>query len=148
MKIILLQDVKKVGQRGSVITVKDGYAQNVLLPKKIAISATAENLKKWEQGQKKIHAEEALTIESARALMAEIEGKIVEIKARANESGGLFESIHENKITDALKEQLHVSVPADAIKLEEPIKHTGSFPIEISLRGATAHVEVLISKDV
>ena len=145
MKVILLQDVKKVGQRGSVATVADGYAQNVLLPKKLAVAATAENIKRWEREQKELHAQKTRKDEGMHAALNALEGKTIEIRARANESGGLFEAIHDKKIAEVLEKELGFAIPPEAIQLPEPIKHTGSFSVQISLSGISTSITIVVS---
>jgi len=137
MKIILLQDVKKVGQRGSVVTVADGYGQNVLLPKKLAAAATPENLKRWEKEVEGAQKRKALDEASAQNILSAIEGKTVIIHARANETGGLFEAIHEKQIAEAIQKTLGISVPEEAVILDAPVKKIGSHPVTLSLYGKT-----------
>ncbi|HEY4473752.1 MAG TPA: 50S ribosomal protein L9 [Candidatus Paceibacterota bacterium] len=144
MKIILLQDVKKVGQRGSVVTVADGYAQNVLLPKKLAVAATPENLKRWEREVEGAQKRKALDEASAQNILSAIEGKTVIIHARANETGGLFEAVHKNQIVDAIRKELHISVPEEALSISEPIKKVGEWKVSISLHGILGTVMVAV----
>ena len=145
MQVILLTDVKKVGQRGSVAAVADGYAQNVLLPKKLAVPATPENLKRYEKEREGAKARDALTATFAQKTLEAIDGKTVSLEARANEAGGLFEAIHEKQVVDAIQKMLGVSLPEDAITLGAPIKKTGTFKVGVSSHGMSATVEVVVS---
>ena len=136
MQVILLKDVPKVGQRGTVATVADGYAQNVLLPKKFAIPATPENMKKIEAEHALAKDKKALVLALQGKAFDAINGKTVTLKVRANEQGGLFEAIQKKHIRDAIERDLGVSVREDDIELPELIKKVG----DISLRVGTANL--------
>ena len=142
MKIILLQDIKKVGQRGAVATVADGYANNVLIPKKLAVPATDANLKQWERESKKARALEATNEASAKEAFSRIDGKTIILKVRANENGGLFEAVHEKQIAEAIYKEWGVSLNEDGIELSEPIKKIGIYTVPVSHQGAKASVTV------
>jgi large subunit ribosomal protein L9 len=147
MKVILLQDVKKVGVRGAVATVADGYANNVLIPGKLAILATSENLKRWERERagEKEHA--AFTATMAQKALGDIDGKSVSLQARANPSGGLFEAIRSKQVAEAIQKELGVSVPEEAITLlPESIKKLGEFRAEIKIQDASAELMIIVSK--
>ena len=147
MKVILLTDVKKVGQRGTLVTVADGYANNVLIPKKLALPATPQNLKQYErkvQGEKeRQHMDASL----AKATLSEIEGKTVQIKTRASEKGTLFDSIHEKQVADAIAKELKISIPESSIHIPEGvIKKLGEHRVIVSLHDSHVGVQLLISK--
>jgi large subunit ribosomal protein L9 len=146
MKLILLTDVKKVGQRGSMVTVADGYAQNVLLPKRLAVTATPENLKRYERERAGATAREALNTSIVKKTFADMNGKTVTLQARANETGGLFEAIHEQQIAEAVQKSLGISIPEEAITLEAPIKKTGIFKVGVSSHDASATLVIEIVK--
>ncbi|MBI3573698.1 50S ribosomal protein L9 [Candidatus Kaiserbacteria bacterium] len=146
MKVILLEDLKKVGQRGTVAIVADGYANNVLIPKKLAVPATGENLKRHDKEKQAREGKAALDATLAKKLLSEIDGKNVSIQARANPNGGLFEAIHPRQVAEAIRKELNVSIPEEAITLPETIKKLGEFRAEIVLQGVSAEVVVLISK--
>jgi large subunit ribosomal protein L9 len=147
MKIILLTDVKKVGVRGAVATVADGYANNVLIPGKLAILATSENLKRWERERvgEKEHA--AVNATMAQKALSDIDGKSISLQARANPSGGLFEAVRAKQITEAIHKQLGASIPEEAITLlPEAIKKLGEYRAEIKVHDASAELVVVVSK--
>ncbi len=146
MKVILLQDVKKVGQRGTIVDVADGYANNVLMPKKLALPATSENLKKHEVAQRAGKEKVAYTAELALKALKEIEGKKVTIQARANAGGTLFESIHEKQIAGAIQKELGISIPEETITTPEGhIKKLGEHRVHISLHGKKAEISIEVS---
>lgn len=143
MKVILLKDVKKVGQRGTIVEVSDGYAQNVLLPQKSAIPATAENVKKHAAGEGR--KEEAKLYSESLLLMnlEKLAGKTVHISARANESGTLFQTIHPVDIVRAIQAEYGVVVPESLLSIEN-LKKTGKYELPIKKRDRTFSVTVEI----
>jgi large subunit ribosomal protein L9 len=146
MKVILLQDVRKVGARGTVVQVADGYANNVLIPKKLAMPATGANLKKIEKEQSAREGKALVDASLAHKLLAGLDGKSVSIQAKANEQGGLFKAIHPRQVAEAVRIELGVSVPEEAIVLlPEHIKTLGEFRAEITLHGSSAEIAVVVS---
>ena len=144
MKVILLKDVVNVGQKGSVKEVSDGYAQNFLIARGLAEQATTEKitkLKNLEEQEAKIRASEAAAL---GALVQSLEGKQLEIKARATEKGGLFKAIGALDIARALLEQTEKNIPVEVIKLEKPLKEVGEHLVELVLGEARARVTVVV----
>lgn len=146
MKVILLQDVKKVGQKGSVVEVKDGYAQNVLLPKKLAVPASAVNIQQHEQDSRRAGERKAIDVALSRGTLAKLDGKIVTIHAKAGETGTLFVALHERDIAEAIQKESGFSIPESAIVLDAPIKKTGDHPIPLTLMEATAVIVVQVTR--
>lgn len=143
MKIILLKDVKKVGQRGTIADVADGYAQNVLLPQKLAIPATGANLKKHEEGEKKKEDRKAYEESLLFASLKKIDGETLTLTVRANESGTLFEAIHARQISEAIEKQFRVVIPEELISIED-IKKRGEYELKIVKGEKSAHVRVAV----
>lgn len=146
MQVLLLTDVKKVGQRGALVDVADGYAQNVLIPKKLARPATKEVLKQVESIAKERQAKELAEMERVKTLLSNVHGKTVEIKVNTNDSGVLFEAIHERQIQSAIRSALHVEIDEASIILEEPIKKAGQYEIKIEEKGSKAHLFLVVHK--
>ncbi len=144
MKVILTIDVKKVGVRGQLITVADGYAMNVLIPQGKAVPGTADNLKKYEKAAAEAKGRADQGAAQARAVLAQIDGKTITITAKSSETGTLFKSLHESDIVTALKSELSVTVPESAVLLDHPIKQKGTHQVPISLDGSTATVVVSV----
>lgn len=142
MKVILIADVKKVGQRGSVITVADGYAMNVLIPQKKAVAATAENLKKHERGVAEAKQKADQSAARAHEVLAQLDGKTLTIEAKAGPTGTLFKSIHESDLVAEMKKQWGVEVPESALVLEHAIKQKGTYAVPVKLLGASATVTI------
>ena len=144
MKIILLKDVVNVGQKGTVKEVSDGYALNFLVARGLAEQATVEKITALQAIQEREASERAKETAALGASVQSLEGKRVEIKARATEKGGLFKSIGAFDIVRALKEQTEKNIPVEGIHLAKPIKEVGEHAVEIVSGDAKAHVIVAV----
>ena len=140
MKIIFLKDVAKVGQQGGVKEVSDGYALNFLIPRGLAIQATPDKLATHLAKQKKNEELRAQKNQALVSVIQSLEGKRVEIIARATEKGGLFKSI---TIRD-IKKALGKDIPEESIVLEGVIKQVGERPIKVRCAGAEANVVLAV----
>lgn len=133
MKVILQQDVKGQGKAGQLVEVSDGYARNFLLPRKLALQATPENLSVMKQQekarQKKLETDKAAAQEIAKKL----EGIIVKVSAKAGAGGKLFGSVTSMEISAALLEQHGVELEKNKMVLDENIKTFGSFEVKCKL---------------
>ncbi len=133
MKVILQQDVKGHGKKGQLVDVSDGYARNFLLPKKLAVPATADNMNK-KQMQDKAHAAQiALEKEQANAIASKLKETTVKILAKAGSGGRLFGSITTKEIAEELKKQFGIEIPKAKISQDEPIKHFGTYELKCKL---------------
>ena len=132
MKIILLDDVAKVGRRGEVRDVSDGYARNFLIPKKLALSATAGNLKNLDHIKKQAHAKADRIKGDAEAVRDRIEALMYEERRQASEEGKLFGSVTSQDLVDFL-EKNGVKVERKRVQLDEPIKALGETAVPIRL---------------
>ncbi|MDR0818369.1 MAG: 50S ribosomal protein L9 [Oscillospiraceae bacterium] len=130
MKVILLQDVKGQGKKGEAAEVSDGYARNYLLPRKLAVAATSENLNELKQKEKAKAAQEVRERAQANENAKKLESIIVKVTARAGENGKLFGSVTSQEISDALLEQHGISVEKNRIVQAEPIKSFGSYEVK------------------
>lgn len=144
VKVVLVQDVKNIGQKGSVVNVADGHAMNVLFPKKLAVPATPENLKRVEKQALAAKGKKDMDAALAKRALADLNGKTVEMKVRANDAGVLFEAIKEKHINEALVKTHGISLPESAIQLKEPIKKTGTYEVPVSIQGQSAKISVLL----
>ena len=142
MKVILTEEIRGLGTRGDVVTVKDGYARNYLIPKNLAREATAGNLKSVEQERKKwalLAQQEKAVAEKAAA---SVQGVKVTIAKRVGEHGNLFGSVTANDIADALVAR-GIEVDKRRIELAHPIKTLGTHDVDVRLhREVSAHVQV------
>lgn len=146
MKVILIADVKKVGQRGEVKEVADGYALSVLIPKKQALPATKENLKKHEKAQAEKLNHKRVEEEQLERLIKNLHGKEILVRMPANESGGLFKAVTPDDVVRGAREAHHVALPSSAVVIHEPIKHTGEYRIELVGGKEKGVVKLLVVK--
>lgn len=131
MKVILLEDVKGLGNKGDLVNSKTGYARNFLFPKGLAIEATPANYKKWEEETKKREAKIQKEKEEALELKEKIENITVELKGKGGEGGRLFGSITSKDISDNLKKQHKLDIDKKKIELKENIKTGGVTNVDI-----------------
>ena len=133
MKVILQQDVKGQGKKGQMVEVSDGYGRNFLLPRKLAVEATAENINTMKMQDKAKQARLAEEKAQAQALAERLKGVQVKIKARAGQGGKLFGSITSKEISEELKKQFDMDVNKSKIVLSDPIKSFGAFEVKCKL---------------
>ena len=133
MKVILQQDVKGQGKKGQMVEVSDGYGRNFLLPRKLAVEATAENVNTMKMQDKAKAARLAEEKAAAQALAERLEGVQVKIRARAGQGGKLFGSITSKEISEELKAQFGLDVGKSKIVLSDPIKSFGAFDVKCKL---------------
>ncbi len=149
MQIILLERIEKLGFIGDVVTVKDGYARNFLLPNKKALRANDANRKVFESKRAQIEADNATRREEAKLESSNVEGKEVVLIRASSNSGQLYGSVSVRDIVDALVEQ-GAKVTKTMIVLERPIKAIGVTTIKVSLHpevSVTVKVNVARSPD-
>ncbi len=133
MKVILQQDVKGQGKKGQLIEASDGYARNFLLPRKLAVEATADNLNKMHKQDAARAAKMAAEKAEAERLSQALESLQVIIPAKAGAGGRLFGSVTSKEISDALQAQHRVDIPKSKIVQDEPIKSFGSYTLKCKL---------------
>ena len=133
MKVILLQDVKGQGKKGQLIEASDGYARNFLLPRKLAVAATAENLNTMKQQEKAKKAQEAAEKAEAQAVAEQLKAIVVKVTAKAGSGGRLFGAVTSKEISDALKEQFGLDIAKTKIVQDEPIKAFGGYELKVKL---------------
>lgn len=144
MEVILIEDLKGVGTKGSTVNVKPGFARNYLLPRRLAIptGSKAANLYQELERQKGLQADKHIA--AARAEAAKIDGLSINIPAQANEEDTLFGSITNADVADALKAAGH-EVDKRRIELEEHIKQLGNYDVAVRYYGGvTATVKVWV----
>ncbi len=147
MKVILKQDVKKLGKKGALVDVSDGYARNYLIPHGLAEEATPQKIKAWQKQQEKLKKQQEKLKKEALEIKSRLDGSYVNIKAKAGEKGKLFGSITSTHIAEAIKDQLAVEIDKKDIKLDQPIKELGAYKISIKLYpGIEAKINVVIQE--
>lgn len=147
MKVILLQDVKSLGKKDQIVEVSDGYARNMLLPKKLGMEATSKNLNDLKL--KKAHEDEvaAEVLADAQALAAQIEKESITLSIKMGENGRTFGSISSKEIAEAIKSQLGHDIDKKKIVMKDAIKAPGTRTVGIKLHTkVTADLTVKIEE--
>lgn len=147
MKVILLQDEKKLGKKGDVVEVSEGYARNYVLPKKIGVEATSKNLndlKLQKANADKVALEQLNDAEALAAVLAE---KTVEVKMKAGEGGRAFGSVSSKEIAAECKAQHGIEIDKKKIVLPEALKNFGMYEVNVKLHPqVTAVLKVHVSE--
>lgn len=133
MKVILTQDVNKLGLKGEMVEVSDGYARNFLFKKSLAIEGTPGKIKEWEEQQKNKKNREAKMEKEAIEVKKKIGGKKIVVKMSAGEEGKLFGSVTAAQVATAISEQQGAAIDKKDIKMGDPIKQLGMYPFKIKL---------------
>lgn len=148
MKVILLEDVKSLGKKGEIVTVSDGYARNMILPKKLGVEATGKNLNDLKLQNR--HAEKVAqeNLAAAQALAKDLENKKIELTMKSGEGGRTFGSISTKEIAEAAKKQLGLELDKKKIILKDPIKALGTYEVQIKLHPqVTGNFTVHVSEE-
>jgi large subunit ribosomal protein L9 len=147
MQIILQEDVEKLGTRGQVVEVKEGYARNFLLPKKLALEATPGNMKRLEKMRAVFAKKEATEKESAQKLSELLAGVSLTLARKSGENEQLFGSVTAGDLSEALGAQSY-NIEKRKIELADPIKVLGEYEILIKLhREVSAKVKLTVKKE-
>ena len=133
MKVILQQDVKGQGKKGQMIEASDGYARNFLLPRKLAVLATAENINTMKMQEKAKAAQMAAEKAEAEATAAKLKELSVKVSAKAGNGGRLFGAVTSKEIADALNAQHGIAIQKTKIVQDEPIKAFGTYELKVKL---------------
>ena len=128
MKVILLQDVAKVGKKGEVVDAKMGHARNFLIPNGLAVEATKANLKKLELQKANAQEEAAYQLSQAESIQRDLEDKVITITTKAGNGGRLFGTITNKEVAEAIEAAYHLAIDRRKIVLEEKIKTLGTYP--------------------
>ena len=148
MKVILQQDVKGQGKKGQMIEAAEGYARNFLLPRKLAVEATADNVNKMKMQDKARRAQEAAEKAEAQAIAEKLKSCTVKLTARAGSGGRLFGAVTSKEIADALKEQYGLEISKAKLVQEEPIKSFGTYELKCKLGyEVTGTVKVTVAEE-
>ena len=132
MKVILLQDIKGKGKKGQLLEVSDGYARNYMLPRKMAVEATADNVNTMRMNDKARQEKEQRAREEAVALGAKLKDLTLDVYCKGGGAGRLFGSVTSQEISDALKAQ-GLDVDKRKIVIEESIKTVGLYTVKVKL---------------
>ena len=133
MKVILQQDVKGQGKKGQMVEVSEGYGRNFLLPRKLAIPATADAINTMNLKEKARKAEEARQKAEAQATAEKLKECTVKLTAKAGNGGRLFGAVTTKEISEGLKAQFSIDIPKQKLVLDEPIKAFGGYQVKARL---------------
>lgn len=146
-RILLRQDVDDLGARGEIVRVRAGYARNYLLPRKLAVEATASNVKQIEQERAALLKKEATERTTAEGQAEQIRSVALEFRRKAGEQGALYGSVTSMDIADALKERGY-EIDRHRLHLREPLKRVGEFEVPLRLhREVTINLKVKIAPE-
>jgi len=147
MQIILQEDIDKLGTRGEVVTVAEGYARNYLLPRNLALEASAGNLKQLERIRARLAKRTATEKQHAEAQAAALAGVTVQLTRKAGENEQMFGSVTSADLSEGLAKQ-GFDLDKRRIQLDEPIKQLGSYDITAKLvHGVTATFKVIVTRE-
>ena len=133
MKVILLEDVKALGKKGQIVNVSDGYARNMILPKKLGVEATSKNLndlKLRKANEEKVAQE---NLDAAKAFAEELSTKEIILTLKVGEGGRTFGSVSSKEISEAAKKQLNLDIDKKKLQLPEPIRTLGVTQVPVRL---------------
>ena len=146
MKVVLLQDVKKMGKKGDVVEVSDGYGRNVLIRKGLGVEGTKANLNTAAQRQESKVFKDKVAADEAVIMAAQLKKVKVVIKVQCGEDGRIFGSVTGKDISEALEKQYKFKLEKKNIRLKSPIKTLGEYDVEVWVHQqvpSTVHVSVV-----
>lgn len=147
MKVILTQDVPRLGKAGQTIEVADGYARNFLVPRALAEEATPGAVRRWAERRREHDRHHAHEEAEAEAIVARLAGQAVRIAVRVGEGGRIFGSVTTKDIATAVDKAFGISVDRRRIELEQPIKSPGRFQVPIQVHPRhQAMLEVVVEE--
>jgi large subunit ribosomal protein L9 len=145
MKVILQQEVKKMGKKGDIMEVSEGYARNFLLPKGLALEATSANLNMLKQQKEADALKQKKILEEAKALGEKIKAVTVTIKAKTGEGGRMFGSVTGKDVADALDQQHKLVLDKRKIELKDAIKSLGEYTVPVRIYAeVTVELKVIV----
>lgn len=148
MKVILLEDVKKLGKKGDIVETAEGYGRNYLLPRKLAKEANAANLNQAKKDQATAAHRAAQAKDEAVVLGAQVEKVVVVMKVRIGENGKMFGSVNSKDVAEALIKQTGLEIDRRKIELKTPVKGLGEYSAVAKLHSdVTAQFKVVVEAE-
>ncbi len=148
MKVILLKDIKNVGDENEIVNVSEGYARNYLFPKKLAILATEANLAQLERNAKKVQQKLEEKKRKLQELAKMIDGNKIEVKVHVGENKKIFGSVTANDVAEAINQKFGINLDKKKIHLDQHIKILGTYPVLVKLHtDIEAKLEVAVIPD-
>lgn len=147
MKVLLLEDVKNLGKKDDIVNVSDGYARNMLFPRKLAVAATANNIKDVALKKKNEARAEAEKLREAQEFADELSKKSVTVGIKVGTGGKAFGSVSAKEIADAAKDQLGVELDRKKMNLRSPIREIGEHTVQVRVHPkVTAALKVIVKE--
>ncbi|MCS7280360.1 MAG: 50S ribosomal protein L9 [Desulfobacterota bacterium] len=147
MRVILTENVEGVGKKGEVITVRDGYGRNYLIPKGLAVPATEGNLKRLDHLLREMEKKRQRIERHSQELKRLLEEKVVNIYKKIGKDGKLFGSVTQKDISDAIQKTFKISIDKRNITIEEPIRSEGIHTVEVDLgQGIKASLKISVER--
>ena len=148
MKVILLENIDNVGKKGETHEVKEGFGRNFLIPRHLAIPATRGNVKSLQEHAKKLIDRKDRELKTAEVTKQKLDEASLTIKHKAGQDGKLFGSVTVKELTETIKQVLGVEIDRKSIRLDEPIKMTGAYSVEIHLeKGISARLKIEVEQE-
>ena len=148
MKVILLENIEGVGKKGEMKEVKDGFGRNFLIPRHLAMLGTQGNIKGLQARAKKLIDQKERVLKTAEGTKQKLEAALLTIKHRAGQDGKLFGSVTSKELVEAIKHELGLEFDRKSIRLDEPIKMTGAYTVDIHLEKAiSAQLKVEVEQE-
>lgn len=145
MEVILIQDVKSLGKKGDIVKVNDGYARNFILPKKLGLEATKQNLNDLKLQKAAEEKKQKEILDEAKDLAKKLGEITVKVNIKAGEGGKTFGSVSTKEIAQAVKEQFGFDFDKKKLQLNDPIKNAGSYTVAAKLHPqVTAEIKVKV----
>lgn len=133
MKVILKEDIKKLGKKDELVDVSDGYARNYLIPRNLAVEANNANISIMKSKSAALMNKKQKELEDAREIAAKLNGKTVIVKTKAGDSGRLYGAVTSMDIAYAIKQQYNIDIDKKKVNLPEPIKAISVYQIEVGI---------------
>jgi len=144
MKIILLKDVPRLGQKGDTKETKEGYARNFLFPQGLAKPATPKNLKEADRLKREREVKGLAEFSEFKTALDKIKESGIEMEAKTNQQGKLFRAISARQILSQLKKSGIEEIKEEDLRIKEPIKSTGEHSVEVNRKGISEKIKVVI----
>jgi len=144
MKVILEADVAKIGRKGEIKNVADGYAGNFLIPRGLALEATPKRIAEAQRRQAERAVHEEVQQELLQKNMEKLSAVSVTLKERANDQGHLYEGVHKEQLAEALSAQAHIELKPEHIILEHPLKELGTHNVSVKAGAVGGSFAVVI----
>jgi len=138
VRVILLRNIEKLGNKGDVVKVAEGYGRNYLIPRGLAVEANTGNLKSLAQEKEEQEKKAQKELSHAQKVAERLGREMIRIRARAGEGGKLFGSVTNKDIVQAVRRQAGVKIDKRTVKLQEPIKNLGTYQVKVRLHQAVS----------